>query len=79
MPSPLYSKLLSTLAGYMGAEKARAALDRQLVRCQATPDTFAANHLREAFNYVIGSTTLYLPPAKQQELTDKVRPTRSGG
>ncbi len=75
MANALYTKLVTTVSGYIGPEKATNAINRQLNRCQATPDTVTAEHLRNLMNYVTAATTLFLHPdkAKQEELTVKIK------
>ena len=71
MANGLYNKLAGTVGSFIGEEKAKLAINRQLERCGATPDNLTEKHLREVMNFLVGATTLYLYPdkAKQQELT----------
>jgi hypothetical protein len=73
--NPLYNKLVTTVSSNIGPEKAGNTIDRQLTRCQATPDTVTPDNLRSILNYVIGATTLHLAQdkTKQAELTEKLR------
>ena len=70
-----YTNLVSTVSSYIGPQKAEASIGRQLLRCQATPETVTAESLRAILNQVIGATTLHLAPDKvrQQELTEKLK------
>ena len=74
MGSALYEQLVSTAGAYIGEDRARRSIDRQLDRCQATPETFNEAHLRSIVNFVVGATTLPLYPDKDRvkELSNKI-------
>ena len=75
MGSVLYDKVLSVAAGYIGEDKARRAIGRQLERCQATPETLDAAQFSQVINFLVGAVTLPLYPDKEkvQELGAKIR------
>jgi hypothetical protein len=74
MASPLYTKLVKTVGEYTGPEKAAGAIDRRLKECNATPDTFSADHLKSILDKVIAVATLYITEAdKQAALTVKLK------
>ena len=75
MANAVYDQLFRTVSAFIGDEKAKVSIDRQLERCRATPDNLTVNQLRDVMNFLIGATTLYLYPdkTKQQELTSKLK------
>ena len=75
MANALYNQVVGVVSPFIGEEKAKASIGRQLERCQANPDNLTTNHIKEVMNFLIGATTLYLHPdkAKQQELTAKLK------
>jgi hypothetical protein len=74
MPSVIYEKLVNTAGGYFEKEKARTVIERQLARCNATADTFNAEHLKTVMNFVVAATSLYVPdPAKREEMVGNIK------
>jgi hypothetical protein len=74
MPSPLYIKLLATTGQYVDAKKAEEVIARQLAKCGATTDTFAATHLEAIKLMISGALGLYVPDAaKRDELLGKLK------
>lgn len=75
MASATYAKAKSTIAPYLGEEKAQTCIDRQLERCSASPDSFSDADLKTILNFLVGASTIHLAPdqAKIKELTDKIR------
>ncbi|MDA0207268.1 MAG: hypothetical protein O3A53_10425 [Acidobacteria bacterium] len=74
MPSPLYIKLLATTGPYVDAKKAEEVIARQLAKCGATADTFAATHLEAIKLLICGSLGLYVPDVgKREELVGKLK------
>lgn len=75
MANALYNDLFRVVSEYIGDERAKTTLVRQLERSQATPDSVTKTDLNEVMNFLIGGTTLYLYPdkAKQAELKAKLQ------
>lgn len=73
MPNIMYEKLLTTAGGYFDKEKAKSVIDRQLPRCNATPDNFTAENLKAIMNFLTGSLSLYVPDqGKRDEMIGKL-------
>ena len=73
MPSPLYSKLLTAVGGFVDASKAADVIGRQLVKHGATPDNFSADHLKASTIQICGALSLYVPDkARRDEMSAKV-------
>lgn len=77
MANAFFSKVHSTVAGYIGGEKADLALNRQLGRCNATDDNFASNHLNEVMEGLIGVCTLYLANGEEEKLAEVTEKLKS--
>ena len=75
MANALYNDLFGVVSGYIGDERAKTTLVRQLERSQATPDSVTKADLNEVMNFLTGGATLYLYPgnARQAELKTELQ------
>ncbi len=60
MPSPFFSRLLRTVASYVGDETANGVLTRRLKHSAATPDTFGPPDLAQMLLPLSAALELYL-------------------
>jgi len=67
MPSPTYDKLLSAIEPYIGKAKAEQAIQRQLARCSATPDSLNAGQVKQIINFISGATKIHLAGNKDKQ------------
>ena len=81
MNSPTYNHLVSLVEPFLGRAKAEATIASQLARCNATPDSLTAMHVRKIINYLCGATTIHLAGnrARQDELAAALRGFAAGG
>jgi hypothetical protein len=63
----LYTQVVSLVASYIGEDKAKRAVQRQVQKANASPSTLNASDLRSILEYLIGATTLYLHPDKSRQ------------
>ncbi len=67
MPSPVYTKVLDAVCAYVPKEKASGILDRQLPKCNATPDNLTRSGLEQMMTWLLGAASLYIPEASARE------------
>jgi hypothetical protein len=74
MPSPTYSRLLSTVSEYVDGAKAKEVIDRQLNNAGATPDSLTKADLSKALLAVITATKLYVSDqARRQQMMTRIQ------
>lgn len=75
MGNDLYYRILYIVSPYIGEDKAKTVLDRQLSRCRANADTVTVGNVQEIMKFLIAATTLHLHPDKvrQAELASKLK------
>jgi hypothetical protein len=76
MANAFYNKVKSTVAEYIGNDKAELAVKRQVDRANTTADAFSSDHLLQVMDSMIGVCTLYLANGEQDKLdavTEKLK------
>lgn len=73
MPSPTFTKVLSTVSAFIDKAKAEDIIKRQIATCAATPESFSAAELKKTAKLIAGASALYVQDAaRRQELISKV-------
>jgi hypothetical protein len=75
MENELYKRTIAVVAAFIGEDKAKKAVARQVQKANATPDSLTAGDLKGIVEYLIGATTLYLHPdkARQDQLAARLK------
>jgi hypothetical protein len=75
MENELYRRTVSLVASFIGEDKAKRAVSRQLQKANATAETLTTAELKGVLEYLIGATTLYLHPdkARQEQLAASLK------
>jgi hypothetical protein len=67
MENELYQRVVRLIASYIGEDKAKRAVGRQVQKANAKPETLTVAELRTILEYLIGAATLYLHPDKNRQ------------
>lgn len=62
-----YDQLSSLLTTYLDEDKVQKVLERQLERCDTTPESFSQAQLKDVVPYVIGAAVIYVTDDVQRE------------
>lgn len=75
MSSPTYDRLMSALEPFIGRAKAEVAVQRQLARCNATPESLTAAQVKQVLNFIVGATKIHLAgdKARQEQLEKQLK------
>ena len=66
MASSTYAALLRTVSAYVEENKAREVISRQLLKCNATPETLNGESLKSIAHLLSGAAGLYVADRVQR-------------